>query len=111
MFSLIDPFSKVFGHVPAVLQKQGSVLFGHRASYVFGSAVSSAVSISNALRAAPLFDLPCGYVGSSGEQFRQHEKSLQMLVKEHKGKRPLRMGDYVFYGGETVTFRGVALSS
>lgn len=60
LFSLIGPFNKVFGHVPAVLQRHGSVLFGQRKIYVFGSAVNSAVSISksSALRAAPLSDLP-----------------------------------------------------
>jgi len=30
MFSLIGPFNKAFGHVPAVLQKHGCALFGHR---------------------------------------------------------------------------------
>jgi len=57
MFSLIGPFNKVFGHVPAVLQKHGSVLFGHRTSYVFGSTVSSAVSISKTSRCVQLLCL------------------------------------------------------
>ena len=60
IFSLIAPFNKVFGHVPAVLQRHGGILFGQRKIYVFGSAVNSAVSISKSsgLRAAPLYDLP-----------------------------------------------------
>ena len=43
--------------------------------------------------------LQCGCVGSSGEQLRQHEKSLQMLLQERKGKRPLTVGDFMFLRG------------
>jgi len=100
IFSLIGPINTVFGHVPAFLQKHSSVPFGHRKICLsFSSQFCSFTFQHFALRAAPLFDPQCGRIGSSGEQFRQHEKSLHMLVQEHKGKRPLRMGDYVFYGG------------
>jgi hypothetical protein len=59
MFSLIGPLSKLFGHIAAVLQKHGRVLFGHRKMYVFCSAVNSVVSISNTSRSVQLLCLTC----------------------------------------------------